>query len=260
MLTAWDGHVRVDYLPDAHRLRVVVLTIERTVLRRLHDGLSCAFVLNDPAGPPTFVDLDLANGMTDDVRALLGAPIAALAEAALDSQGPMSRSGRLRLVDVETLARTWAPYRDQVLSVRTETRPSLGSWAGELWTLVHDSTLAAVLRTRSVETLGARDASHEESPWRHFDLPAALAEIAGVEPRVEWTAYDREGEPGLVVRVREISGTTGHRLLVGLDAPHAEWVPLVADPEPGGRLIAEIPLRGAADGAALRFRTVTEEP
>lgn len=268
MLTAWDGHVRVNYLPRVHRLRVIVLTIERTLLRRLHDGLACEFVINDPAGPPTFVDLDLADGMTDDIRALLGGQIARLAEAVLSDpslgHGPVSRSGRLNLLDMETLARTWAPYRDHVLNARAETRPSLGSWAGELWTLFRDSALAAALRAGPVDApaLNARevDQSGDESEWRHFDLPAGLADIATVEPRVEWTVYDREGERRLTVRATAAAGgATRPRLLVGLDAPRAEWVPLVADPEVDGRLTGNVPLRGDAADAALRFRTDTEE-
>ena len=67
MLTAWDGYARVDYLPNLGRIQVTLLTVEPTVYRRLRPGLACAFAADDTGGPPTFVEVDIGFGLTEDV-------------------------------------------------------------------------------------------------------------------------------------------------------------------------------------------------
>jgi hypothetical protein len=257
MITAWDGFVRVDYRPETSQLLVTVLTVEPTVFRRLHDGLAAAFAADDRTGPPTFIDLALPAGITEDTEALLGAPLSALASTVIGAQ-PRSRSGRLDLREVSEVAHTWAPYRAQVVAGDDQQAArTVGRWADQLWSRVADAALRNAFNAprlteahRSPSTAGTGD-------WHELILPAALAEAAGVRPRIGWTAFDQAGERGFVVRAEQ-HGDAPPRLLVGIDDGVGAWVPLEPDQGKPGEFIADLPLNASFGEPALRFRTDTE--
>ncbi|WP_322761938.1 hypothetical protein [Frankia sp. Cr2] len=156
-LTAWDGHVRVDYLPMRGRVHVTLLTAEPTVEADLRPGLRAAFVDDDPHGPPAFIALPVEAGgrLPTHVRDLLGERLFAIAEQVVD-HAPRSRWTRLDLLALDDLAAVWAPYRHRMLATVADpgTRDAasgargpvpglsgiglsgIGRWANGLWALL----------------------------------------------------------------------------------------------------------------------------
>ncbi|WP_447007199.1 hypothetical protein ACRAKI_12315 [Saccharothrix isguenensis] len=270
MLTAWDGYARVDYVPSPGRVQVTLTTVEPTVFRRLRNGLACAFAGDDPGGPPTYVEVDVGFGLTDDERVLLGESLLAVVDPLLGGGGG-STTTRLDLGQVAALARTWAPYREAVLSAEPGTTAS-GAWVGGLWTRLTGLGLLAALRATPLQAdpsyRGDRPAGDPEDvppeddfTWHDSVLPADLAARAGVEPVVRWTTYRVDGvlqdaveTTGVVVHATALPAADA-RLEVALDDGSGEWVAL--EPEPGVplKLAADLPLAPDADEPALRFRT-----
>ncbi len=120
--TAWDGYVRVDYVPEAGRragrgrLQVTFATVEATIETDVRPELRAGFVVDDPDGPPAFVRVSVSRGrLAGDVRELLGRSLVAVAEQVIAGPG-RSRWTRLNLLEVDSLAGAWAPYRDLVLA------------------------------------------------------------------------------------------------------------------------------------------------
>lgn len=151
-LTAWDGHVRVDYLPRRGRVHVTLLTAEPTVEADLRTGLRAAFVDDDPHGPPAFIGLpvDAAGRLPAEAVDLLGERLFAVAERVV-SHPPHSRWTRLDLLALDSLAAAWAPYRHRVLTAMAEPGSpgtasgardpvsglrGIGRWANGLWALL----------------------------------------------------------------------------------------------------------------------------
>ncbi|SFW92114.1 hypothetical protein [Amycolatopsis australiensis] len=253
MLTTWDGYVRLGWLVESARLQVTLLTAERTIYRRLHRGLACAFVEDDASGPPAFAEFTLTGGLTDDVRILLGDRLATLVTSVVDA-GRLSGAGRLNLVELEEIAGTWAPYRDRVLAPEAgPPRASVGSWARELWTWVAGRDLREAVGALAMTGEGFRRPG--EVVWHSFTLPPEMAAAAGVEPELAWATYAEPEARGIVVRAR-VAGEV--RLFAGLDDGSGRWIAF----EPGDEadeLLADLPLGESAGEPALRFRTGTEE-
>jgi hypothetical protein len=253
MLTAWDGYARLDWLPGPARLQLTLLTTEPTVYGRLHAGLACSFAEHDPAGPPTFVELGLPDGLSVDVRILLGDRLATLAASVVDGS-QSSRAGRLNLVELEEIAETWALYRDRVLAHRPDAPPvSAGSWARDLWTWIGGRDLQVAVSALGTAAGGFR--SELEVTWHSFTIPDAVAAAAGVGPELAWAVYEQAGERGIVVRAHAAGEV---RLLAGLDDGSGGWAPF----EPGdeaGVVLVDLPLGETPGEPALRLRTGTEE-
>ncbi|GAB3735040.1 hypothetical protein GCM10027598_60890 [Amycolatopsis oliviviridis] len=253
MLTAWDGYARLDWLPAFGRLQVTLLTAEPTVFRRLHSGLACAFVEDDRTGPPAFVELTLATGITGDVPVLLGDRLAALASSFVRDGGG-SGSVRLDLLELEEIAETWAPYRDRVLAPEPDPPAvSAGSWARDLWTWIGGGELREAVGALASAGEGFRDGG--EVAWHAFTIPEAMAATAGVDAELAWAVYEQLGERGIVVRAHAVGEVS---LLAGLDDGSGTWAPFEPDGEEGV-LLAELPLGDLSSEPALRFRTDTEE-
>ncbi|WHT17558.1 hypothetical protein N8J89_31175 [Crossiella sp. CA-258035] len=271
MLTAWDGYARVDYLPIPGRVQVTLTTVEPTAFRRLRTGLACAFADDDPGGPPTYVEVDIGFGLTDDERVLLGESLLAVVDQLLGDGGG-STTTRLDLGQVAALAQTWAPYREAVLSAEPG-RIAAGTWVDGLWTRLSGLGLLAALRATPLQVnVSYRGEHHTGDPadvppeedvftWHDSVLPTDLAARAGVEPVIRWTTYRAEDvleggaeSTGVVVHATALPAAEA-RLEVALDDGSGEWVTL--GPEPGVplALAADLPLAPDADEPALRFRT-----
>ncbi|PRY34266.1 hypothetical protein [Umezawaea tangerina] len=257
MLTAWDGFARVDYLPIPGRVQVTLSTVEPTVFGRPRRGLACAFAADDTGGPPTFVEVDIGFGLTEDEEVLLGGPLMAVVNG-LVGGGPEARCTRLTLDEVTALARTWAPYRDRVLA-RPLVEMRSGTWTNGLWTSLAGLGLVAALRARPMAVELYRDEA-EEVVWHDVLLPVDLAALAMVDQEVRWSVY-REWDPvagreetGVVVRATGSPGSAP-RLLVGFDDGDGDWVPLVPEPTEPQVVIAVLPLDPGTGEPALRFRT-----
>ena len=155
IVTTWDGHVRVDYVPGRSRLQVTVCTMGEVAELEPRPGFRTAFATTDPVGPPTFIGVDLANGsLPADIRTLLGPRLAALADNVVAAP-PRERWARLDLAEINELADGWAPYRARALAtvpveepadrelVTASSPTTVGSWAGGLWTSFGGEDLVA---------------------------------------------------------------------------------------------------------------------
>ncbi|GAA3865315.1 hypothetical protein GCM10022243_34380 [Saccharothrix violaceirubra] len=260
MPTAWDGYARVDYLPAPGRLQVTLHTVEPTVHRRLRDGLACAFAVDGRAGPPTYVEIDVGDGLTYDTRVLLAGPLLDIA-VDLVGDGPASRETRLPPAQVAALARRWAPYRDFVLAPAPAPVRS-GSWADGLWAVFGGLGLVRALRAfvPPPEPAHRGDEVAAEEHWEWLELPADLAAAAGVDRRVGWAPYrdvalDGTAETGFMIMAVPAPVA---RLLVGLDDGSGRWVAFAPDPETPGQVFADLPCGPDVAEPALRFRTEEE--
>jgi len=266
MFTAWDGYARVDYLPEPGRLQVTLLTIEPTVYRRLRPGLACAFAADDPAGPPTFVEVDMGAEPPYDARILLRGQLMSVVDELVGLETG-TREARLRLNELTELAARWAPYRDYVLAPdQVAGRNRSGAWADGLWALFSGLGLARALLALPppVEsTHRGPEAQGVETDWREVELPGDLANAAGVEPRCEWapyrdTSYTGGEDTGFLVRATGIPGRET-RLMAGLDDVRGDWVALEPEEEGSSHLLADLPSDPGTEEPSLRFRTYGEE-
>ncbi|MEX5712966.1 hypothetical protein AB1484_33120 [Parafrankia sp. FMc6] len=274
--TTWDGHVRVDYLPDWRLLQVTLITGEPAVEAALRRDLRAGFVLDDPEGPPAFVAVTLPAGrLHEEVRHLLGEQIVAIAEQVVAGP-PHTRWTRLDVLAVDQLAAIWAPYRVWVLATaadeereqpREPVRAVLGRWAGGFWARLGVEELRrrlTELPQGELVMLGSAD-PHDDTlddegdrpeaapvvASGRWELPIELAERARVEPGLEWEI--RDGAVHIIARQTD-AGPGGTGLLVSFDDGTQGWTRL--EEEPSGVLRAEI--ASAADPDRLppvRIRT-----
>ncbi|QIZ33683.1 hypothetical protein [Saccharopolyspora sp. ASAGF58] len=252
----WDGHLRIDHLPDRGTVAITLLTAEPTLEVQLRNGLVAGFVAADPEGPPTFVSVALRdNGVPDDVAELLGPRVAAAVADAIAAGGPGGWL-ELDLGEVDGLAEAWAPYRAVALEPAIPApRGTLGAWAGELWTRLDLAGWAGALRGPELRFRSGESGEREADPpaaqeiWR---LPDELAAAVGVAPEVTWTIRPLAGgavEIGLAVR--PAGGTANAVLQAGLDDGSQHWETF--EPDPSGVLRARLVASG--DPVGVRFRS-----
>lgn len=246
-LTAWNGHVRVDYLPESVQLQVTVFTVEPAVEANLRVGLRAAFVVDDPVGPPTFVSAVLDRGvLADDVRGLLGTELSSAAETVIATP-PRQRFVQLDIVGIDDLAQAWAPYRAAVLAAAAEPRAvgwdahpwaaEVGKWADSIWTALSPAALRIAFASATADPAlrgdpfaeVVDDASIATGEWA---LPRRLADAAGILPVLRWTAQ----ADGLVeVSARPAGTDSTAEVLVSFDDGSQRWSRLADDGAGGMR-------------------------
>lgn len=264
--TTWDGHVRVDYLPESRRLQVTLITVEPTREAQLRRGLRAGFVIDDPDGPPAFVAADLpAAFLPADLGELLGPRLAPEARLVIGEE-PQVRWSRLGLSEVDDLAETWAPYRAVVLAgVEQPSRMrAVGAWAGGLWARLGVEDIVAGIAALGPPTPAMGDVRYDhDDPFGgepeepevlgSWELPASLAQAAGVEARLQWSAAG-----GLVTVTARRVAAPGAPLAVMFDDGRGRWTVL----EPDGEGVLRAAIASSADPAvlpAVRVR-VGEQP
>lgn len=267
IVTTWDGHLRVDRLPDGASVTLTLLTVEPTTEAQVRAGLVAGFVTGDPDGPPARLTIATPDGqLPDDVAALLGTRVAD-AVAALAGTGAAGDWLQLDLVEVDDLAAAWAPYRVRVLTPATAPDATVGSWADGLWTsldlpdwreLMGGLAPAPVFRSRggpSGPDPGDRDPLVAGGRWL---LPAPMAEEAGCGRTVAWSIRPwPDGTVRVEVETERVDRDRPAVLLAGVDEPGGAWEPLRADGSDWLR--ARLAVRG--DGPVrLRFRTRPGSP
>jgi hypothetical protein len=249
VVTPWDGHVRVDYVPAFSSLQVTLATVWPTKEAELRRGLRAGFVRDDPDGPPAFVEVRAPGGRVPaDVRDLLGDRL--LAEIQQVVAGPVrSRWLRISLRAVDELAEAWAPYRPWILADQSpapaaEPAPVLGRVARGLWSRLGVSDLRAALSLPRPPDLGFRtdrpgpdddeDTADEPGPPTasgRWELPAELAWRTGVEVDLIWELYgDRRVH--LTARRAAAAVSDPPSLEVAFDDGAERWARFVED-EPG---------------------------
>lgn len=269
--TAWDGCARVDWVPDAHRLQVTLLTLEPTAEADIRPGLRVAFARADPAGPPTFVGATLPTGeLPADLRLLLGSGLATAADAVI--VGP-ARTGwaDLDLVEVDDLAAAWAPYRSYVLAAAAEPTAAdrgavLGAWGRGVWARLGVDDLRAALAAALPADLAFRmgdawsvdgDTADEAAAavTGRWSLPPALAAAGGIESVLGWSADG--GEVTIVARTR--SGPAAPLWVSFDDGGPPRWEPLAGGP-PGELRATIVSWADAAHLPAIRIRVADRRP
>lgn len=268
VVTAWDGHLRIDHLADAGTVALTLLTVEPVTEAQLRTGLAAGFVTADPHGPPAFVSVALQGGqIPDDVSALLGPRVSAAVADTLAT----GRSGQwlqLDLIELDDLAAAWAPYRAVALVADQQmptSRGALGSWAEELWTCLGLPSWRDALRALDGPTAqfrGADQPTRGDEPgspdvrgtWR---LPDELAAAVGVDPEVAWTLRPAaEDAVEIDLRVRLTGQPPRATLQAGLDDGSQLWVPFEADAAGGlgARLVS------SDEPVTVRFRSESQGP
>ncbi|WP_239310569.1 hypothetical protein [Frankia sp. Cj3] len=207
VVTTWDGHVRVDYVPAFFSLQVTVATVRPTEVAELRRGLRAGFARDDPDGPPAFVEVRVEGSrIPSDVRDLLGDRLWAEVEQVVAGPG-RSRWLRMSLAAVDKLAEAWAPYRPWILAdeppaTTVEPAPVLGRLARGLWSRLGVDSLRSALTRPPTPAFRVRgdddgddgddDTSDEPGPptaTGRWALPAELAQRAGVEPDLVWEVF-----------------------------------------------------------------------
>lgn len=268
VVTTWDGHLRIDHLPDADTIALSLVTLEPATETQLRTGLVAGFVTADPDGPPAFVAVALQDGrLPDDVAALLGPRVSAAATDLL-AEGRSGQWLQLDLIEIDDLAAAWAPYRAVTLvadqAVPTN-RGALGSWADELWTCVGLPSWRDALRALggppAAQFRGAQRPPPDDEPGSPalegtWQLPDELAAAAGVQPQVRWEL--RAAAPDAVqieLRALPTGQPPGAVLQAGLDDGSQRWVAFEADPT--GEL--GVTLVSSADSVRVRLRSASRE-
>ncbi|MEV0697265.1 hypothetical protein AB0I53_05010 [Saccharopolyspora sp. NPDC050389] len=251
-VVTWDGHLRIDHLPERGTVAVTLLTAEPAMEVRLRSGLVAGFATSDPEGPPTFVSVALRDdGIPDDVAELLGPRVSA---AVADAVATGGRGGwlELDLGEVDGLAEAWAPYRAAALdSAIPAPRGTLGAWAGELWTRLDLAGWADALRGGELQFRSGRtdELEPDQEIWR---LPGELAAAVGVDPEVTWTIRPRAGGAiELDLSVRPTGDEANAVLQAGPDDGSQHWQTF--EPDPSGVLRARLVTPG--DPMGVRFRS-----
>lgn len=271
IVTTWDGHVRVDYVPGRSRLQVTVCTMGEVAELEPRPGFRTAFATTDPVGPPTFIGVDLANGsLPADIRTLLGPRLAAIADDVVAAP-PRERWARLDLTEINELADGWAPYRARALAtvpveeladeelVAASPLTTVGSWAGGLWTSFGGEDLVAALRTlvRGPDFAVRGDPTDipaEAVAHGTLRLPAGLAAAAGVAEDVGWSAMPRAIGVAVVFRAVPSDDAAGVALMVAFDDGRERWARFV--PDGSERPVATILSTSEVDVLpGFRFRT-----
>jgi len=296
--TAWDGYVRVDYIPEVGRrpergrLQVTFATVEATIAADVRPGLRAGFVTDDPDGPPTFIQASVSRGrLADDLSELLGASIAAVAEQVVTGPG-RSRWTRLNVGAVDSLSSAWAPYRDLVLAGASPPdddpddgldgptpRPRAGTADQGLWVLLVPDELRrsmadlpvsgglALLGSGGGEDRDDNDLDElDESELPpvtvsgQWAVPPELAELAGIEPRLVWEI--RAGRVHVVAR--PAPSTTGQAVgtrptaLVSFDDGANRWQTLIPDADGTLRAVIDS-LANPERLPAVRLRVTTAD-
>ncbi|MGH3977611.1 MAG: hypothetical protein ACRDRZ_01200, partial [Pseudonocardiaceae bacterium] len=218
VVTTWDGHLRIDHVPDADTVALTLVTVEPATEVQLRSGLVAEFVTADPEGPPAFVAAALQDGrMPGDVAALLGPRVSA-AVAELLATGGSGQWLQLDLVEVDDLAAAWAPYRAGALVPGQQTpasRGALGSWAGELWTCLGLPGWRDALRTlggpspagQFRSTPARTDEPGSPAMKGRWRLPDDLAATVGVQPEVRWELRPADEQDAVEIDLRALSST-----------------------------------------------------
>jgi len=268
VVTTWDGHLRIDHLPDADTIALSLVTVEPATETQLRIGLVAGFVTADPNGPPAFVAVALQNGrLPDDVAALLGPRVSAAATDLL-VEGRSGQWLQLDLVEIDNLASAWAPYRAITLvadqPVPTN-RGALGSWASDLWTCLGLPSWRDALRALDgppAAHRGAWRSPRDDEPgspalkgtWR---LPEELAAAVGVHPKVTWELRPAAQD---MVEIDLWAVPTGQPpgavLQAGPDDGSQRWVPFEMAATGGlrARLVS------SDDPVSVRFRSESRGP
>jgi len=289
IVTAWDGHLRVDRAADGATVTLTLLTVEPTAEASVRADLVAGFVTDDADGPPTRVTVATPQGrLPEDVAALLGSRVAG-AVATLVDAGGAGLWLQLDLVEVDDLAAAWAPYRARVLRAApspatapaTTSDAAVGSWAGGLWTSLELPSWPDLVGAPSPFDFRAghspvephRPVGHPVPVFRggtadppgsdpnppvaagRWLLPAPMADEAGCGRTISWSL--RPGADGTLQMEVEVDAEEGDRagaatLLTGVDDPGGTWEPLRA--EGPGRLRARLTIRDGGS-VAVRFRT-----
>lgn len=232
MTTAWDGFARVEYEPARRLLMVSISTIEPAAYREIRPGLAAMFVTGDPEGPPVFVSIDLGaltgTDLDGELGLLLGDRLAGVARDVIAGGEARSAGAELDVYEVADLAEAWAPYRAEALAGDADVPATAGRWLGGLWAgLRGRAAWAGAMAAALNAPAAARDRGGDG--WTDTELPAELAELAGIEPELGWTV--RADEPrriGLRVRLRGTGGPP-YRLEAGFDDGRSPWEPFRPD-------------------------------
>jgi len=264
-VTTWDGHVRVDYVPDFSSLQVTLATVQPTTVAVLRRGLRAGFARDDPDGPPAFVEVRAEGGrVPPDVRDLLGDRL--LAEIQQVVAGPArSRWLRMSLSAVDELAEAWAPYRPWILAAEpaspaADPAPVLGRLGRGLWSRLGVGGLREALslpRPPELDFRGdtrrdeASEDNYEDEPAvltaaGRWTLPAELARRTGVQPDLVWEVYgDRRVH--LIARRAAPASLDAPVLEVAFDDGAERWARFT-ETEPG---VLRTSIVSAADPARL---------
>ncbi|MGW5643403.1 hypothetical protein ACWEV3_11650 [Saccharopolyspora sp. NPDC003752] len=252
-VVTWDGHLRIDHVPERGTVAVTLLTTEPASEVELRSGLVAGFATSDPEGPPTFVSVALRDdGIPDDVAELLGPRVSA---AVADAVATGGRGGwlELDLGEVDGLAESWAPYRAAALSSAIPApRGTLGAWAGELWTRLDLAGWADALRGPELQFRSGRTGGEREPVQATWRLPDELAAAVGVDPEVTWEIRPRAGGAiEIDLGVRPTGGGANAVLQASLDDGSQQWQTF--EPDPSGVLRARLVVPG--DPVGVRFRS-----
>ncbi|ONH24743.1 hypothetical protein [Pseudofrankia asymbiotica] len=269
-VTPWDGHVRVDYVPDLSSLQVTLATVWPMKVAVLRRGLRAGFARDDPDGPPAFVEVRAEGGQVPaDVRDLLGDRL--LAEIQQVVAGPSrSRWLRINLRAVDELAEAWAPYRRWILAdespapaaAAAEPTPVLGRLARGLWSWLGVGDLRDALSLPPTRDFGFRsagsldddddddeDIADEPSPPTasgRWALPVELAWRTGVERDLAWEVYS-DRRIHLIARRAVTASSDPPPLEVAFDDGTERWTRFVSA-EPG---VLRTSIVSAADPSRL---------